>query len=117
MRVTTLMNQVLRLPGLRLTGVLVEEEKGRAAPILVIEIARRFRVLTCPDRDTRVRSLRRVKVWTGPAPGAVAVRGCVSMEGRTLVARRRVRRLLGGRFAPRIPTPPPYSHRGPYRFT
>jgi len=54
-RVTTLMNELLRLPSLRVTGVRVEEEKGREAPILVIEIARRFRLLTCPDCGTRVR--------------------------------------------------------------
>lgn len=55
MRATTLMNRLLRLPGLRVTAVRFEEEKGKQAPILVIEIARTFRRLTCPDCGTRVR--------------------------------------------------------------
>jgi transposase len=55
MRVTTLLNRLLQLPGLRVSGVRFEHETGREEPLLVVEIERRFRLLTCPDCGTRVR--------------------------------------------------------------
>lgn len=55
MRVTTLMNQLLGLPGLRVSGVRFEQEKGKEGSNLVIEVERRFRLLTCPDCGSQVR--------------------------------------------------------------
>lgn len=51
MRVTTLMNKLLRLRGFRVTGV---EFEGRDRRVLVIKIARSFKLLTCPDCGTKV---------------------------------------------------------------
>src|SRR5690606_30594661 len=45
-------NRILRLPGLRVTGV---EFQGECDRVLVIRIARTFRLLTCPDCGTQVR--------------------------------------------------------------
>jgi transposase len=52
MRVTTLFNRLLRLPGLRVTGVAFE---GRGQAVLVLRIARTFKLLTCPECGTQVR--------------------------------------------------------------
>lgn len=52
MRVTTLLNRLLGLPGLRVTGVTFEGEEDE---VLVIRIARTFKLLTCPDCGRQVR--------------------------------------------------------------
>lgn len=52
MRVTTLFNRLLCLPGLRVEGVSFE---GKEHEVLVIRIARSFKRLSCPDCGTRVR--------------------------------------------------------------
>jgi transposase len=49
MRVTTLLNRLLELPGLRVSGA--KTERGG----LVITVARKFRRLTCPECGTQVR--------------------------------------------------------------
>jgi transposase len=51
-RVTTLFNKLVRLPGLRVTGV---EFEGRNREILVLKVARTFKLLTCPECGTEVR--------------------------------------------------------------
>jgi transposase len=51
-RVTTLFNKLVRLPGLRVTGV---EFEGRNREILVLKVARTFKLLTCPECGTQVR--------------------------------------------------------------
>jgi transposase len=48
-RVTTLLNKLLKLQGLSVKGIRFEGEE------LVIEIRRRFRLLTCPECSTQVR--------------------------------------------------------------
>ena len=65
MRVTTLLNKLLRLPGLRVKSVQISDSS------LVIRIARTFRLLTCPLCGTRVRgrhsqttrSWRHLAIW------------------------------------------------------
>jgi transposase len=52
LRVTTLFNHLLRLPGLRVTDAKFEGENHE---ILVLEVARTFKLLTCPDCGTRVK--------------------------------------------------------------
>ncbi len=49
MRVTTLLNRLLRLPGLWVRGIDIRDDE------LVVRIHRRFRLLTCPECGTRVR--------------------------------------------------------------
>lgn len=56
MRVTTLLNKLLNLPGLWVRGVRFEDDE------LVIEVDRRFRCLTCPVCGTRVRGRFHEKV-------------------------------------------------------
>lgn len=56
MRVTTLLNKVVRLQGLWVKDVRFEDDA------LVIEVRRRFRLLTCPECGTRVRSRFEEKV-------------------------------------------------------
>lgn len=48
MRVTTLLNKLLKLQGLWVEGIRLEDEA------LIIEVRRRFRRLTCPECGTRV---------------------------------------------------------------
>jgi len=48
-RVTTLLNKLLRLPGLRVKSLVFED------PTLIIRIGRTFRLLTCPICGVRVR--------------------------------------------------------------
>lgn len=55
MRITTFLNRTIGLPGLWVKGVRIEEAPGEEAPIVVIEIQRRFQLLTCPECGTRVR--------------------------------------------------------------
>ena len=49
MRVTTLLNKLLKLQGLWVKGIRFEGDE------LVIEVRRRFRLLTCPECGTRVK--------------------------------------------------------------
>jgi len=49
MRVTTLLNLLLRLPGLWVRGLEIHDD------VLTIRVHRRFRKLTCPECGTRVR--------------------------------------------------------------
>ena len=49
MRLTTLFNKLLKLQGLRVTGIRFEDEA------LVIQVRRRFQRLTCPACGTRVK--------------------------------------------------------------
>lgn len=55
MRVTTLLNRTLGLPGLWVKGIRFQEEREREGAVLVIEIGRRFELLTCPGCGMRVR--------------------------------------------------------------
>jgi len=55
-RVTTLLNKLLRLQGLWVKGIRFDGEE------LVIEIRRRFRVLTCPECGTQVKGRFEEKV-------------------------------------------------------
>ncbi len=50
MRVQTLLNRLLNLPGLWVRGVRLQGDR------LIVEIRRRFRLLTCPDCGTQVRA-------------------------------------------------------------
>ena len=65
MRITTFLNRTIGLPGLWVKGLRMEEVPGEEAPILVIEIGRRFRLLTCPECGTRVRGRfeERKRLW------------------------------------------------------
>ncbi len=49
MRVTTLLNKLLQLPGLWVQAVRFEDDT------LIIEVRRRFRLLSCPECGTQVR--------------------------------------------------------------
>jgi transposase len=49
MRVTTLLNRLLHLPGLWVQGLEIEDD------VLLIHVRRRFRLLTCPECGKRVR--------------------------------------------------------------
>lgn len=68
MRVTTLLNKLLNLPGLRVRGIRFENDA------LIIEVRRRFRVLTCPECGTQVRGRfhettrrwRHLAIWGTP---------------------------------------------------
>ena len=55
MRITTFLNRTIGLPGLWVKGVRIVPARGEGDPILVIEIERRFRLLTCPECGTQVR--------------------------------------------------------------
>jgi transposase len=55
MRITTFLNRTIRLPGLWVKNVRMVEVTGEEAPILVVEIRRRFELLTCPECGTQVR--------------------------------------------------------------
>ena len=59
MRVTTLLNKLLNLQGLRVTGVRFE------GGVMVVSVHRTFRLLTCPrcGRRKRGRESRRVRRW------------------------------------------------------
>lgn len=54
MRITSFLNGTIGLPGLWVKGVRIEAAWGKEAPVVVIEIWRRFRKLTCPDCGTQV---------------------------------------------------------------
>lgn len=49
MRITTVLNKLLKLPGLWVRGIRIHDDT------LVIEVRRRFRLLTCPECGTQVR--------------------------------------------------------------
>ena len=55
MRITTFLNRTIGLPGLWVKGVRIEPGRGGEDPIMVVEIERRFRLLTCPECGCRVR--------------------------------------------------------------
>lgn len=55
MRITTFLNRTIGLPGLWVKGIRFERLQGQDEEILVIEIGRRFQLLTCPECGTRVR--------------------------------------------------------------
>lgn len=65
MRLTTFLNRTIGLPGLWVKGLRMEEVSGREAPALVIEIDRRFQLLTCPECGTRVRGRfeEKTRLW------------------------------------------------------
>jgi len=46
MRITTFLNQTIGLPGLWVKGLRMERPRGEKAEVLVIEIRRRFHLLT-----------------------------------------------------------------------
>lgn len=56
MRITTFLNRTIGLPGLWVKGVRMERPRGQEEEILVVEIGRRFHLLTCPECGTQVRS-------------------------------------------------------------
>ena len=68
MRITTFLNRTIGLPGLWVKGVRIEATRGEEAPIVVIEIRRRFHKLTCPDCGTQVRGRfdERKRWWRHP---------------------------------------------------
>ena len=59
MRITTLLNHLLNLQGLRVTGVRIE------AGFMIVSVHRTFRLLTCPrcGRRRRGRESRKVRRW------------------------------------------------------
>ncbi len=59
MRVQTLLNQLLRLPGLWVRGVRLEQHR------LIIQIRRRFHLLCCPECGTKVRGRfeEKIRQW------------------------------------------------------
>lgn len=65
MRLTTFLNRTIGLPGLWVKGLRMEEVSGREAPALVIEIDRRFQLLTCPECGTQVRGRfeEKTRLW------------------------------------------------------
>ena len=59
MRVQTLLNRLLRLPGMWVRGVRVEQDR------LIIAFRRRFHLLTCPECGTQVRGRfeQKIRQW------------------------------------------------------
>jgi transposase len=55
MRITSFLNRTIGLPGLWVKGIRMGTVPGEESPTLVIEIRRRFHLLTCPECGTRVR--------------------------------------------------------------
>jgi transposase len=74
MRITTFLNQTIGLAGLWVKGLRMEKPRGEKAEVLVIEIRRRFHLLTCPECGTQVRGRfeekrrrwRHVGIWGHP---------------------------------------------------
>jgi len=65
MRITTFLNRTIGLPGLWVKDLRMMDVKGEEAPVLVIEIARRFHLLTCPECGTQVRGRfeEKTRLW------------------------------------------------------
>jgi hypothetical protein len=55
MRITTFLNRTIGLVGLWVKGVRFEKPLGEEDEVVVIEIRRRFHLLTCPECGTQVR--------------------------------------------------------------
>ena len=69
MRATTLLNKLLNLPGLWVQGLQLEDGK------MIVKIAARFRSLTCPHCQKRVKGRfhRTTRRWRHLAIGGIQV--------------------------------------------